>query len=241
MMQWIDQAAAPLLGLLLIAAAGGFFVHERRRLPVQDGETVGTLRAAGGWLAVGLLAALLLGWIVWNMAQSGGTAACTACVDWLALDGVVATWLQTQADALWVQAVKALTQLGHLLWMAALGAVISLWLLWQRAWLQLGGWVVGVAGVGLCVRGIKYSVGRERPEVRWVLEQGFSFPSGHSAGTLVCYGLMAWLWLGMARSTRPWGIRLLTAVVVLAVGISRMALGAHYVSDVLAGWLLGLA
>jgi len=162
-------------------------------------------------------------------------------VDWLSIDGRVAAWVQAQEGAPWLGAVKLLTQLGHIVWMAALGAMASFWLLWRRAWLQLGAWVVGVAGVGLCVRLIKHSVGRERPEVRWVLEQGYSFPSGHSAGTLVCYGLLAWLWLSMSRHAPPRGVVPLTVAVVLSVGMSRVVLGAHYVSDVLAGWLLGLA
>lgn len=239
MMQWVDTYAAPLLALLWIAAAGGFFVHERLRLPVCDAHAAASLRAAWGWCVLGLLCALVLGWMAWNMAQ-GGSGACAGCVDWLALDGRVSAWVRAQGDAPWLPAVKLLTQLGHMGWMAALGVCMSVWLLRRRAWLQLGAWALGVAGVGLCVRIIKHGVGRERPEVRWVLEQGYSFPSGHSAGTLVCYGLMAWLWISMARSaTRP--VVALTLLVVAGVGLSRIVLGAHYASDVLAGWLLGLA
>ena len=240
MMQWIDLYAAPCLVLLLIAAVGGFFVHERMQLPVRYVHAVLSRAAAWRWLICGVGFAAGMVWMVWNMAH-GGTGACAACVDWRSVDGQVQAWVQAQEHAGWMPLVTIATQLGHLMWMAALGAVASIWLLYRRAWLLLGAWVVGVAGVGLWVRWIKTSVARERPEVRWVLEQGYSFPSGHSAGTMVCYGMLAWLVFVMAGSRTGRWAAWLAVLAVLVVGVTRIVLGAHYVSDVLAGWMLGLA
>lgn len=64
--------------------------------------------------------------------------------------------------------------------------------------------------------------------------QGFSFPSGHSTNAAAAYGSLARL------IRKPW-IRWIAALVCLLVGFSRVAVGAHYPSDVLIGWTLGLA
>lgn len=240
MMQWIDIYAAPLLALLLTAALGGFFVHQRLGLRPSPAGVPGS---AWPWLALGGLAALAMAGMTWSVAQGMAPAAAqgSAGVDWLVLDHRVQVWVQTLGQAAWMPVVRAWTQLGHVLWMAALGMLACIWLLYRRAWLLLGAWVVGVAGVGLWVRILKTQVARERPEVRWAMEHGYSFPSGHSAGTVVCYGLLAWVWLALARPAQPRWVVAGTVAVVLGVGISRVLLGVHYVSDVLAGWLLGLA
>lgn len=244
MMQWIDTYAVPLLVLLLIAAAGGFFVHERWRLPAYP---AGAPAHAPRWLALGVLASLAMGGMTWSVemgaqpAATSTTASCLLCVNWMALDHQVQAWVQTQGAAPWMPLVRAFTQLGHVGWMAALGVATCAWLVYRRAWVLAGAWVLGVAGVGLWIRILKHLVGRARPDVRWAMEQGYSFPSGHSAGTLLCYGLLAWVFLVLARPAHGRWVIALTALVVLGVGMSRILLGVHYVSDVLAGWLLGLA
>ena len=72
-------------------------------------------------------------------------------------------------------------------------------------------------------------------------EGGFSFPSGHSAGTFVLYLMLAWLLLPYLRPAWRWPVGLAALAVALGVGASRVVLRVHYASDVLAGWLLGLA
>lgn len=251
MMQWIDSHAVLLQALLWMAALGGFFVYQRRpHAPGSMPAPVPSARAAGGWLALSLVAALALAAMAAHV-QAGLMAAAGApstvgpapapWIDWLALDQGVERWVQTQGDAAWLPAVRALTQLGHVGWMALLGLLTCTWLLRRRAWLLAGVWALGVAGVGLWIRILKLAIGRARPEVRWAVEHGYSFPSGHSAGTLVCYGLLVWVVVRLLRPAHPHAWAALAVLVVLAVGGSRILLGVHYVSDVVAGWLLGLA
>lgn len=88
---------------------------------------------------------------------------------------------------------------------------------------------------------LKVLVGRPRPVSRPPLTTatGFSFPSGHSAGSAAVYGVVALLALIMLP--RPAGLTVAVSalLLVLAVGVSRVVLGVHYPSDVVAGFGIG--
>ena len=100
-------------------------------------------------------------------------------------------------------------------------------------------WLLGC--VALLVNSIlKLTLRRSRPETLYVNDMRFksySFPSGHAFGSLVLYGFAAYL----AVTEVSWGAALATVLVmlILLIGFSRVYLGAHYVFDVLGGWLLG--
>ena len=82
---------------------------------------------------------------------------------------------------------------------------------------------------------------RARPAsdyVRSMWLQTFSFPSGHAAGSLVSFGMVAYLTCEMWPQYAFWVVVLL-GVVCFMVGVSRVSLGAHYPSDVIGGWVVG--
>jgi undecaprenyl-diphosphatase len=90
---------------------------------------------------------------------------------------------------------------------------------------------------------LKAAVGRLRPVVAHPVATGggFSFPSGHSLGSLVGYGVLLLVFApALPRRYRRPAI-VAGAVLVVAVGFSRLALGVHFLSDVLGAWALGLA
>lgn len=114
----------------------------------------------------------------------------------------------------------------------------------QRRWRSLAALLMIVPG-GLMLNSlIKLAVHRHRPVVpsQFALWDGFSFPSGHTIGATLLYGAMC---LAIYRAFRAWHIRALSgagaSLVVVAVGFSRVALVAHYLSDVLAAIVVGLA
>lgn len=89
---------------------------------------------------------------------------------------------------------------------------------------------------------VKELIARPRPEANGVMEgaNGFSFPSAHSATSVAVYATIAWI---LIRASRKGYSRVAIATfgggLVLAVGLSRVLLGAHYPTDVLAGWTFG--
>jgi undecaprenyl-diphosphatase len=99
-----------------------------------------------------------------------------------------------------------------------------------------------IAIITLAIAGLlKMSLRRTRPVTEYVknmLFQSYSFPSGHAAGSLVSYGMLA-----AAVSARwpdvsivAWTAALIT---ILIISLSRIYLGAHYASDIIGGWIVG--
>jgi membrane-associated phospholipid phosphatase len=124
-------------------------------------------------------------------------------------------------------------------------ALLVAWLLYRRA-PRLALWVITTMTVGgLLGPLLKLLVGRHRPDLLDPVARaaGYSFPSGHALNATLAAGVLLLVFLPYVRG-RP-GLRgaLWTAAVLLAVvtGLSRIALGVHWTSDVVGGWLLGTA
>src|SRR5580698_8684806 len=141
-----------------------------------------------------------------------------------------------------VSAVKAVTWLGSsgVLWTLIGLAVVVLAI--RRRWRLAIYLLVTGAGALTLDPVLKSLVGRLRPVVAHPVAygNGDSFPSGHALGSVVCYGALFLVFLPATRG--PWR-RVFTAVIVTliaAIGVSRLLLGVHYLSDVLGAWALGI-
>lgn len=102
--------------------------------------------------------------------------------------------------------------------------------------------VLASGGGGLVILGLKQLFSRERPLDQLVPAEGYSFPSGHAFASTVFYGMMV---VVVWRLTENRAARAAAAVLgplaFLIVGLSRVYLNVHYLTDVVAGWLGGLA
>ncbi len=157
---------------------------------------------------------------------------------------VAARWNALVSGApLAVSALRLLTGLGGSPATWLLPTVTMLWLVIRRQ-PRLAAYVA-VTGLGGAVLApvVKELVGRARPMVPVVVAPatGDSFPSGHALGSTVAYGVLLLVFLPAVPARARGPLVVAVAALVAAIGCTRIALGVHYLSDVLAGWFLGLA
>lgn len=138
--------------------------------------------------------------------------------------------------------LRPVTELG------STGAVVVIAIVTLVVGALIGPWrhgLLGAASIGAAsvVMGIaKRTVARERPDLLepLIVEHGFSFPSGHATLSMTAYGVLAVI---VARSRLPAAVRIgfigLAGVLVFLIGLSRVWIGVHYPTDVLAGWTTG--
>lgn len=141
----------------------------------------------------------------------------------------------------WIDDVMVLiTELGGGVVTVAVIVVVSLVFSLKRCWHTLGYWLAAVGFAEIAVQILKFTLGRHRPVNLYSGVEQFSFPSGHATLSIVVYGFMAFL-LGRQKTLNVKIAITLTATLIIAlISFSRLYLGAHWFSDVLAGLSLGL-
>lgn len=195
-------------------------------------------RVAGGAATVVVftvlfLASLAVGWIFDSIDDGSGFA------HW---DRSVAQWGADHATPDSVRVLDAVTQLGSTTWllvvMAGVGAVAS----WRhRRIAELGYLALVGLGVTMLNNGLKWLVHRERPDIaRLGSYGGWSFPSGHTAAAAACWAAMAFIAVRRTRRRRVRAIgAAVAATITIAVASTRVLLGVHWLTDVIAGAITG--
>jgi undecaprenyl-diphosphatase len=153
----------------------------------------------------------------------------------------VTQWLAAHRSAGLTAAMLLMSAAHQTRWLLAATLVVAAWLAWRRHWPQVAR--LGVVPAGMLLNaGLKQVFQRPRPHLQdpLVTLLTLSFPSGHAAASTVFYGALCALVFGRWRSRAIRGIAVgLAAAMVLLVTFSRVYLGAHYVSDVVAGVAVG--
>jgi membrane-associated phospholipid phosphatase len=162
-------------------------------------------------------------------------------------DRPAAWWGRSLAGSEWHAVANWVTEIGRGTWTFIATAVLGVaGLLWRRPGLVGGSILVAAsaAGAGIAANAIKILVGRARPKLLFAEESFYgaapfsvgydfaSFPSGHTA---TAFASAAALWVLLPSGRWLW------AAVAVAVAITRVVLGSHFVADVVAGGLLGAA
>ncbi len=138
--------------------------------------------------------------------------------------------------------LRAYTFLGGGIALTMLGVGIAIVLLVHRARVLAIGWVVAVLGAGVLNGALKAAFARPRPSFAdpIAMSDGWSFPSGHAMGTFVTIGMLAYLAFVAVRSrTLRLALVAVAMLWIVLMGFSRMYLGVHYLSDVIAGFAAG--
>ncbi len=119
-----------------------------------------------------------------------------------------------------------------------IGTIFWLWRKYKYA--EMGMFTIACIGGEALNVGLKLAFGKVRPQLwtQLITETTASFPSGHALGSLVVYGFLAYL---LAREFRQFTLLIYGGVsgLVLAIGFSRLYLGVHWLTDVIAGYLVG--
>ena len=125
-------------------------------------------------------------------------------------------------------------------WIVILAPVVG-WLLYRRLPKLAAFVVVTAAGSSLLNNLIKLIVGRARPHLAdpVAVAAGKSFPSGHSQAALVGYAILVAVFLPAVPRRRRWLLVVPAGLMVLLIGFSRIALGVHFLSDVIGAYLIG--
>ena len=156
------------------------------------------------------------------------------------IDVSLATLMRESRNAPADELMTVITMLGDTMVMTALALAILGWLVWHKAY--RAAWAAGIAIVAakLFELAMKLGIQRARPtELSYSGASLFSFPSGHATMAAVIFGILAVL---VSHSMGRWGRALVyatCAILVVAIGYSRLYLGAHWLSDVLAGFTFG--
>lgn len=172
---------------------------------------------------------------VWAALLAGGTVA-GLVVEGNGFDGAVVRWVAAQRTGTLDADIRIATELGGT-WLDVAGTVAVLALLLARR--RRDAIVVLLAGVGasLLSTAIKLVLGRPRPAAEHLVSvASSSWPSGHALSSIAIFGAVA----AVGPTHLRVGVRVAAVAVLTGLaGLSRVYLGVHYPTDVLAGWLLG--
>ena len=186
---------------------------------------------AGLHLTVGVLIILLAGWWFGAIAEDLSPS------DPLVLmDQRVADWFHEHATPAITGVAKAITFFGSVAWVTLITACLAVIFAWRRAWFDFLLLALSMAGGGILNVFLKHLFHRQRPvfENPLVTLSSYGFPSGHTMGATLLYGLLALL---AARNLKTSNQRVASLVaaclIILLIGLTRIYLGAHFLSDVL--------
>lgn len=155
-------------------------------------------------------------------------------------DEGILRFMQRNANELLDRLMLLSSTLGSGLVVGAVDVLVCAALLLRRRWRDAAFWAMATGGAAAINRLAKLSFARVRPDLWPSLapETSYSFPSGHAMQSMaMAAALIVLLWPTAAR----WPMLALGAAFTVVVGLSRVYLGVHFPSDVLAGWLASLA
>ncbi|HED04685.1 MAG TPA: phosphatase PAP2 family protein [Candidatus Fraserbacteria bacterium] len=228
---WLGRGSLVAGAALLLIFA---LVWIRRRLPAWQ-------RALDGWLprTLGLRELLISFATLLSLGLFSKVAQDVAANESQRFDLTILQTIHRDLPAGWESLMKAITALGSFKNLGGLLIIILLVLLWRRRWRIARFLAVTGLLTPVFIEGLKLAFHRARPHL-WPapFEASYSFPSGHALGSLVIYGVLAYLVDKTWPRWRPaiWSVYL---VLVLTIGFSRLYLGVHWPTDILGGWAAG--
>ena len=159
-------------------------------------------------------------------------------VDW---DIRFATWLHSHASDRLVTFFKVVTWAGNSLLLIVVAGALAVVFVRRRRLNDAAVLILALGGAGVINALLKLVFHRPRPELAFVHLETYSYPSGHAAVATAKYTTLAFVLARRSGTRRTIAIAAAAIVLIAVVGFSRLYLGVHYLSDVMAGTSFGLA
>ena len=216
------------------AAIVGWFARRPDRLSQWVAETFDPLHPRStGMLVSALLLLITMPLFFWFMGEiAPGEPMVRA-------DVAILNLFESLRSPIGDQIMVIITMLGDGIVVAGMTLVVAAYLFLRKAWRRATGFLIAMVGTAAFVPLFKALLERSRPMDLYTGADAFSFPSGHATLNAVLFGICAVI---VAHDRSRWvkaAIFTVTASYVIAIGFSRVYLGAHWMSDVLAGLLFG--
>jgi len=193
---------------------------------------------AGLHLTVGVLVVLICGWCFGEIAEdvSRGDPI-------VQIDRQVAVWFHQHASPTVTQVARTISFFGSVGWLTAVSIGLALFLVSRRDRLNASLVALVMLGGSTLNLVLKHFFHRERPvlENPLVTLSSYGFPSGHTMGATLLYGLLALLaWKNVRNRAARLACVAGACLWILLIGLTRIYLGAHYLTDVLGALAAGL-
>jgi len=240
LVEWIATHALPIWAALLVAAllVGDAAWQWNRQHGLK------TLAAGREPVAIRGVTALLLLVCLCLLFAAIALALKEEAMRWLpSFDEALAEDLRASMQPGTLRLVAAVSRLGDMGSVAAITVVVLAVLLLTRQLRLAACWTVTMAGIVPINSGLKAVFERPRPlhNHGFIVEHGWSFPSGHAFGAMVFYGMLAYVLLRLLPHRWHRWIVAGAVAMISVIGLSRIVLQVHYFSDVVAGYISGMA
>jgi undecaprenyl-diphosphatase len=196
-------------------------------------------RTLGLHLTIGLAVMIFGAWAFSEIAEEIGPGS-----DWHAFDQGVTAWFKAQSHATWITVAHAITLCGSVAFLTIVSVAFAIYFFVRRAWNRLLVLAITMLGGSLLNVVLKHFFQRQRPvlENPIVTLSSYGFPSGHTMGSTLLYGLLALIAARFIRSASGRAAVFALAIIWIAlIGLTRIYLGAHYLTDVIAAIAAGSA
>jgi membrane-associated phospholipid phosphatase len=189
------------------------------------------LRQQGAWLIVYLV---ILGVVAWLSTEVWEKEA-------FSFDRSFLLWLHQFANPQLDRVMLFFTSLGDPPTVVTIFLMTIVWLVLKRHYTDGIRFAIACAGGIVINQEMKLFFAKPRPELwpRLITDMTFSFPSGHAVGSMIIYGFMAHI---LAKELQQYKLYIyaIAITIIIATGLSRLYLGVHYPTDIIAGYGVGI-
>jgi membrane-associated phospholipid phosphatase len=191
---------------------------------------INSIKKQGVWLIVYLL---ILGVVAWLCTEVWEQEA-------FSFDRSFLLWIHQFANPQFDRVMLFFTALGDPPTVVTIFIITIAWLGIKKRYSDVFRFTVVCIGGVLINQEMKLFFGKLRPELwqRLITETSFSFPSGHAVGSMVVYGFLAYILAKEFQKIKRY-IYICASILIVTIGLSRLYLGVHYPTDIIAGYGIG--